>query len=45
MKKKTLQPGDPAPDGIALDVDQNEVRLADLWSRGPTFVTFLRHFG
>jgi hypothetical protein len=40
-----LSIGDLAPDGTALDIDGNQVHLNTLWAQGPTFLTFLRHFG
>ena len=40
-----LQPGDKAPDGTGLDINGDTVRLQERWQRGPTFLTFLRHFG
>lgn len=45
MSKYHLDPGTAAPDGVALDIDENEVQLASLWEKGPTLLTFLRHFG
>ncbi len=42
---KRLRPGDRAPDGTALDTDGRPVRLEECWPQGPTFLTFLRHFG
>lgn len=44
-KSKKLQPGDRAPDGIAVDVNEQEVSLAAYWQDGPVLLTFLRHFG
>ncbi|MCB9434738.1 MAG: hypothetical protein H6668_22475 [Ardenticatenaceae bacterium] len=45
MAKQRLQVGDAAPAGTALDIHGDEVSLATLWGDGPTFLTFLRHFG
>jgi hypothetical protein len=44
-KPKRLVPGDDAPNGICLGVDEQDISLVDLWAKGPTFLTFLRHFG
>lgn len=45
MKPQQLNPGQPAPDGVALDDQGQAVDLASLWPNGPTLLTFLRHFG
>lgn len=45
MTEKRLQIGDKAPDGMGLDVNGTAVSLDTLWQNGPTFLTFLRHFG
>jgi len=42
---RRLRPGDRAPDGTALTHQGDSVRLSDQWPAGPTFLTFLRHFG
>ncbi len=42
---KQLKIGDVAPAAIAINVDDEAVDLASLWAGGPTFLTFLRHFG
>lgn len=44
MSKK-LKPGDLAPNGVVIDVNDQPVELETLWADGPTFLTFLRHFG
>jgi hypothetical protein len=44
-KTVKLKPGDPAPDGICLDVDGLPQELSDFWAEGPVLLTFLRHFG
>ncbi|MCA9868517.1 MAG: hypothetical protein KIS95_11000 [Anaerolineae bacterium] len=44
-KSNQLKTGDRAPDGIALDVDGQEVSLSSYWADGPILLTFLRHFG
>lgn len=44
-KKKKLEPGDHAPEGVALNVDGQEVSLGEYWADGPVLLTFLRHFG
>jgi len=45
MTVKRLKPGDKAPSGAVLTIDNQPVLLDDLWSDGPTLLTFLRHFG
>jgi peroxiredoxin len=40
-----LKEGDAAPDAAVYDVDGNEVKLSELWARGPVALVFLRHFG
>ena len=40
-----LDVGDPAPDLDLLGPDEADVQLSDYWSRQPTVVVFLRHFG
>ena len=40
-----LQRGDKAPAGTAINVADEPVALSSLWADGPTFLTFLRHFG
>ncbi len=42
---KRLQVGDYAPDGVVLDTAGQPHHLAEMWPQGPTFLTFLRHFG
>lgn len=44
-KSRKLQPGDQAPNGVAVDIDEREISLADYWAEGPVLLTFLRHFG
>lgn len=45
MAKQQLKVGDMAPAGSALDIHGDTVALESLWGDGPTFLTFLRHFG
>lgn len=42
---KKLKPGDPAPGGQMLTKEGQPTELDHLWPYGPTFLTFLRHFG
>jgi hypothetical protein len=42
---KKLQVGQVAPNATVINVDEESVALASLWATGPTFLTFLRHFG
>jgi hypothetical protein len=42
---KKLKIGELAPDASVIDVNNEAVLLASLWSEGPTLLTFLRHFG
>lgn len=44
-ENKKLEPGDRAPDGLALDAGGQEVSLQSYWANGPVLLTFLRHFG
>ena len=44
-KKNKLEPGDRAPEGVALNVDGQDVSLGEFWAGGPVLLTFLRHFG
>lgn len=44
-KAKKLEPGDRAPEGMAIDADGREVSLQAYWASGPVLLTFLRHFG
>jgi hypothetical protein len=44
-KMKRLAPGDFAPSGVCLNIDEQDISLADQWAKGPTLLTFLRHFG
>ena len=44
-KNAQLKIGDPVPQGICLNVDGQPVELDSLWTDGPVFLTFLRHFG
>lgn len=44
-KNKKLQPGDAAPSGVCLTVDEMPVDISSTWAEGPVFLTFLRHFG
>lgn len=43
--KKQLTVGNMAPTGTVIDTADEAVDLASLWADGPTFLTFLRHFG
>ena len=40
-----LRVGQKAPPGTVFNVAEEPVSLASLWGDGPTFLTFLRHFG
>ncbi|MEO8610865.1 MAG: peroxiredoxin-like family protein [Chloroflexota bacterium] len=40
-----LKIGDPAPDIIVSDIHGQPVEMASFWEKGPTLVSFLRHFG
>jgi len=40
-----LQVGALAPDITLIDAEAEAVKLAGLWEKGPTVLTFLRHFG
>jgi hypothetical protein len=40
-----LRKGDVAPAATVIDMDDEHVALDSLWANGPTFLTFLRHFG
>jgi hypothetical protein len=44
-KLKKLSPGDIAPDGVCLTIDELPVSVATFWEQGPALLTFLRHFG
>ncbi len=44
-KLRKLSPGDRAPGGICLNVDELPVELATYWRDNPILLTFLRHFG
>lgn len=44
-KSSKLQAGDPAPEGLCLNIDEQEVALSSFWEKGPILLTFLRHFG
>jgi peroxiredoxin len=37
--------GDFAPDVTLKTVEGEDIRLSDLWQRGNTLITFIRHFG
>lgn len=39
------QVGDGAPDVELLSIEKKPVRLSEHWSRGPTHLIFLRHYG
>ena len=45
MDVSRLKIGDDAPDYALFDKGGSEVSLSQLWSAGPTVLTFLRHFG
>ena len=40
-----LNVGDMAPAAMVINVNDEAVDLASFWADGPTFLTFLRHFG
>jgi peroxiredoxin len=40
-----LRVEDPAPDVTVADHTGQPVRLAELWSRQPLVLLFIRHFG
>jgi peroxiredoxin len=40
-----LAVGDNAPALTLIDSEGNAVALADIWAKGNTIITFLRHFG
>ena len=42
---KQLIVGDAAPQGNVINIDDKSLALESLWADGPTFLTFLRHFG
>ena len=42
---KRLSIGEKAPAAVVINVADEAVDLASLWADGPTFLTFLRHFG
>lgn len=42
---KRLKVGDPAPAVEVKNLDEQELSVEELWSQGPTLLTFLRHFG
>ena len=42
---KQLTVGDTAPAAVVINVADEPVALDSLWADGPTFLTFLRHFG
>jgi hypothetical protein len=42
---KQFTVGDIAPAGTVINVAGEAVSLESLWADGPTFLTFLRHFG
>ena len=42
---KQLIVGDVAPAATVINVADEPVALESLWAGGPTFLTFLRHFG
>lgn len=40
-----LKVGDPAPNITVSDISGQPVEMATFWEKGPTLVSFLRHFG
>lgn len=42
---KKLTVGDNAPALTLINSDGEAVALADIWAKGKTIITFLRHFG
>ncbi|MDX2075763.1 MAG: hypothetical protein SFZ02_04995 [bacterium] len=40
-----LMVGDTAPALTLINSEGNAVELADIWAKGNTVITFLRHFG
>lgn len=40
-----LKSGDTAPDITLKTMDGNDINLSDLWQKGTTIITFIRHFG
>ncbi|MBC8099917.1 MAG: hypothetical protein H7Y11_10780 [Armatimonadetes bacterium] len=45
MMANRLAVGASAPEGILSDVHNEEAHLSTFWAKGPTLLTFLRHFG
>jgi hypothetical protein len=42
---RQLTKGDVALAATVINIDDEPVALESLWADGPTFLTFLRHFG
>lgn len=42
---QVLVPNSPAPEALLLNDQNQEVNLSSFWAKGPTLLTFLRHFG
>ena len=42
---KRLKIGVSAPTVTVKNLDEQELSVDELWSHGPTLLTFLRHFG
>lgn len=42
---KRLKVGEAAPDLTLVNGNGQETHLSQIWSQGPTLLTFLRHFG
>lgn len=42
---KRLAVGDNAPALVLINSEGQPVALADIWAKGKTIITFLRHFG
>lgn len=40
-----LKSGDSAPDVTLKTADGSDIRLSELWQKGSTILTFIRHFG
>ena len=47
QRQTTSRPHDAREleDLVVKDLDGNDVRLGDRWSRNPALVVFLRHYG
>jgi hypothetical protein len=45
MEQPQLEVGQAAPAATLLNPAGASVLLSDMWAKGPTLLTFLRHFG